>query len=162
MLYKDFFPAGELCSSFWAENVALLEALTWISKDLKSALIYIQYPPGFKQQIIAMQRQWSEQSQAKTQRDREPSSPALGPSHCGLEGNERADVLADEGTKISQENVSVSEAIVKGKIKAREWQPEHQRSIETYRNKRTPKTKIESKWSRSVCTQHMQGWERGM
>ena len=61
------------------------------------------------------------------------------PLHCGQEGNERADVLVDEGTKISQENVPVSEAIIEAKIKARNWQPEHQRSVEKFRNRKTPK-----------------------
>ena len=49
------------------------------------------------------------------------------PLHFGIKGNERADVLADEGTEISKENVPVSEAISKAGIKARKWQPEYQK-----------------------------------
>jgi len=41
------------------------------------------------------------------------------PSHCGIEGNERADRLADEATKLPQENVAVDFQTVKALIKRR-------------------------------------------
>ena len=40
MMYEEWPPTGELYSSFGAESVAHLKALTWINKDPKSALVY--------------------------------------------------------------------------------------------------------------------------
>ena len=41
------------------------------------------------------------------------------PSHCDIEGNERADELANRGRLKDQNEVPVTQAIVKAKIKAR-------------------------------------------
>ena len=41
------------------------------------------------------------------------------PSHCGIEGNEKADRLADEATKLPQENVGVDFQTVKALVKRR-------------------------------------------
>ena len=67
------------------------------------------------------------------------------PAHCGLEGNERVDVLADVGTRKSQLSKPVSHAIVKAKIKARKWmiQPENAREI--YGERRAPRIEESTK-----------------
>ena len=72
------------------------------------------------------------------------------PSHCGIDGNETADRLANAGTKKSQTNIPVTHAIVKAKIKGRTWQPTHPRAVNIYGSRRGPREDIESKWPRRV------------
>ena len=74
------------------------------------------------------------------------------PSHCDIPGNERADELAKEGTKLNQDNTPVTHQIVKAKIKARKWRNTHKRAIDTYGNRRKPKFEIERKWPKAVRT----------
>ena len=41
------------------------------------------------------------------------------PSHCGCEGNEEADRLAEEGTKLEQSEVPITFAIAKARVNKR-------------------------------------------
>ena len=43
------------------------------------------------------------------------------PSHCGCEGNEEADRLAEEGTKLEQSEVPITFAIAKARVNKRSW-----------------------------------------
>ena len=43
------------------------------------------------------------------------------PSHCDVEGNERADALAGTGAKMNQKDTIVTHKIVKAKILNRKW-----------------------------------------
>ena len=61
------------------------------------------------------------------------------PSHCDIEGNERADELANRGRLKDQKEVPVTQAIVKAKIKARKWTPTHERVKEVYNGRLKPK-----------------------
>jgi len=74
------------------------------------------------------------------------------PSHVGIEGNERADQLANAGALMDQEGIPVTHAITKAKIKAQKWQTTHPRAKEIYGERKRPRTEIESKWPRSVRT----------
>ena len=83
------------------------------------------------------------------------------PSQYGIEGNEAADRLANEGAKMCQEDVPVTHQIVKAKIKSRRWEVTHDRARAIYRERRKPNVKLEKKWSISVrslnarlCTFH--------
>ena len=44
------------------------------------------------------------------------------PSHCNIEGNDRADELAELGTKLNQTGVPVTDKIVKARIKGKNEQ----------------------------------------
>ena len=72
------------------------------------------------------------------------------PSHCGIQGNDKADELAKLGTTLDQTGVPVSRKIVKAKIKSRTWQITHPRAQSIFGNRRSPKLEVERKWSRRV------------
>ena len=72
------------------------------------------------------------------------------PSHCGIDGNEKADELAKQGSELEQSEIPVTHAIVKAKIKSRKWTIEHQRAKDTYGDRRKPDFKTERKWPQHV------------
>ena len=68
------------------------------------------------------------------------------PSHVDIPGNEEADTLANSGAAMSQNDIPVSQKIVKARIKQRKWRVTHARAAEMYGNQRSPKMDIEKKW----------------
>ena len=72
------------------------------------------------------------------------------PSHCRIEGNDMADKLAGHGTKMDQKEIGVTSKIVKARIKREKWKINHERALQTYRDRRQPQVKIEGKWPRQV------------
>ena len=72
------------------------------------------------------------------------------PSHCRIPGNDRADKLADMGTKLSQKEVPVTGKITRARIKREKWGVGHYRAARTFKDKRQPRTDIEKKWPRKV------------
>ena len=72
------------------------------------------------------------------------------PSHCGCEGNEAADRLADEGTRLDQSEIPITMAIAQARIKKRSWEVTHERAAETYQGRKKPKFDVESSWPRHV------------
>ena len=68
------------------------------------------------------------------------------PTHCGTMGNERADALANEGTKAQQGNTPVTFNIIRSKIRNEKWKIEHERAARTFQDRRRPKTDIEAEW----------------
>ena len=71
------------------------------------------------------------------------------PSHCDLEGNEKADELANQGSKLCQVGIPVSHEIVKARIKRRKWSITHERAKVTYGDRRSPRFDVEKQWPRS-------------
>ena len=43
------------------------------------------------------------------------------PSHCGVDGNEVADKLADMGTKLDQTDIPITHDIAKARMKKQKW-----------------------------------------
>ena len=72
------------------------------------------------------------------------------PSHCGCAGNEEADRLADEGTKLNQQEVPITHAIAQARVRKRKWTVEHDRAKEVFGAKRKPKWEVEKAWPRRV------------
>ena len=72
------------------------------------------------------------------------------PSHCGVEGNEEADRLAELGTVEDQKEVPITQAIAYAKIKKKKWTITHERAKAIFRDKLKPKISIEKKWPRRV------------
>ena len=58
------------------------------------------------------------------------------PSHCDLEGSERADELAHIGTGLEQTETIVMHKIVKAKIKSRIWKVSNPKAAKIYGEKR--------------------------
>ena len=68
------------------------------------------------------------------------------PSHCGCEGNEEADRLAEEGTKLEQSEVPITFAIAKARVNKRSWSVTHERAADMYQGRKRPKFEIERNW----------------
>ena len=153
ILCEASYPAGKLCSSFGAESVALIEALEWIKKEPKSAVICTD---SLSLHQALQNASWRTRDNG-VNRIRKlvteiacPITLLWYPSHCGIADNERADMLAEVGSRLPQEEVPVSHAIVKAKINNRRWKIQHERAACTFRGRREPRRDIESKWPRSV------------
>ena len=64
------------------------------------------------------------------------------PSHCFIEGNEKADELAKQGSKLIKDGVPVSSAIAKPRIRRQKWDTPHQRAQNAYLERRHPRIEI--------------------
>ena len=151
--HEASFPAGKLSSSYGAEGVAMLKAMEWIRENECSTVICTD---SMSLVQALKSNNWKDNNELlmriKSQLQLINNTPTVlwVPSHCGIVGNERADVLADEGAKMSQEGIPVSHAIVKARIKRKKWDVSHPRGVEMYKGRRSPRFDIEKKWPRDV------------
>ena len=153
ILQQASYPAGKMCSSYTGECVALVEALKWLLENPQTSLICTD---SLSLHEALLNNNWKDKDPwlkiIKENIYRSTSQITLLwiPSHCGIEGNEAADRLANEGAKMCQDDVPVTHQIVKAKIKARSWEVTHERARNTYKDRRKPKVDVEKKWPRSV------------
>ena len=153
VLHQAKFPAGRLCSSYTGECVALLEALKWLLENPQTSLICTD---SLSLHDALESNDWRDKDPwlklIKVNIYSNPSQITLLwiPSHCGIEGNEAEDRLANEGAEMCQDDVPVTHQILKAKIKSRSWEVNHDRARATYGERRKPKVKVEKKWPRSV------------
>ena len=105
---KLCFPAGRYGSSFRAETVALMEALKWLKDNDKLGRTHVftdsrslvqKLQSGRSQAKTAIEKSIWTSMQYLTSRDACSMLVQWLPSHCGIPGNETADVLANEGCK---------------------------------------------------------------
>ena len=147
-------PAGKWCSSYGGEAVAMLEAAKWINT---------QADPSEKHLILTDSRSLLDAIRSNNWKDDDPWLSRIKvefnksqvdttilwiPSHCGTEGNERADSLANEATKLDQSATIVTRKIVKAKIKNTSWKITHPRAKAIFGRRRGPRRNIEKNWSR--------------
>ena len=116
-------PAGRLCSSYRAELVALREALNYlldhpahtedplvVCTDSQSALAALRSGPA--EQVAQLNRAvWDALIRLSEDGTRQIRLQWV-PSHCGLDGNEKADTLAKEAAALPQEEVPVDSRTV--------------------------------------------------
>ena len=127
-------PAGSLCSSYDGESVACLEALQWIEKNGADGSTYaiftdsLSLVSALKSNSWKDSHEWMRAVKRALQGIKKKIILCWVPSHCDTFGNEKADRLADKGAQMSQRNVPVTFSIVKAKIKAEKWRPEHERA----------------------------------
>ena len=95
---------------------------------------------------------WLNQIKMEFQHSRVDTTILWIPSHCGTAGNERADRLADEATKLDQSSTPITRKIVKAKIKSKNWKVQHKRAKAIYGKRRGPRRNIEKNWSRRAQT----------
>ena len=148
------YAAGRLCSSYTGECVAALRALEWIERNeyLDCAIV----TDSMSLHAALRANNWKDRDpwlkQIKEVLHRIPTQVCFVwiPSHIDIDGNERADQLANAGTSLAQNDIPVTHNIVKAKIKSRKWVIKHERASLVYGNRRGPKYEIESKWPRNV------------
>ena len=154
-IHQAQFPAGEMCSSFQAECVAMSHALDWIADNPADSVIITDS----QSMVMAIKtNDWKDDDfhlseiKAKLRKIDCNLSLLWVPSHCNIPGNEKADQLANLGTKMSQLRVPVSEKIMKARIRRTKWKISHERVSRIYKNRRKPKIELERKWPRRVRT----------
>ena len=155
---QESYPAGKFCSSYSGECVAMLEAVKWIenleqiagSQTVLIASDSMSLAQTLKKDNWKDNDIWIKKIKDKICKLKSEITLLWIPSHCDIEGNERADELANTGTDMSQEFTPVTHKIVKAKIKNRKWVVQHARAAKTYESRRSPKVEIEKKWPRNV------------
>ena len=147
------YPAGQLCSSFQGECIAMEKALDWVAGNPGDCAVITDS----KSMWMALKADnWKEKdyhlAEIKNKVNEISSKITLlwVPSHCKIPGNDRADELANQGAKLDQQGVPVSCKIVKARIRRKKWEITHDRVKKIYRDRRKPKFEIEKKWPRKV------------
>ena len=148
--------AGEWASSYDAECVAMEMATTWINEQPKDDALYVILTDSHSL-IQALRKndwrgshEWLSQVKYNLVNQEHRVKLCWIPSHCGTVGNERADELAEEGTRLDQKQAPVSCSIMKAKIRGVKWEVKHERAKETYGERRSPKWKVERSWPAEV------------
>lgn len=151
--------AGKICSSYNGETVAMEEATKWIKEQGESDLHYLVITDSMSMtEALEIndwkdKHEWIKQIKRNMEEIKAKTTVLWVPSHCGTEGNERADQLANLGAKMRQEETPVPFGITKAKIKAEKWRIVHDRAREMYGERRKPRSDIEKKWPRRIRSQ---------
>ena len=148
------FPAGEICSSFGAEGVALLRALEWLEMHPVGKTIIctdsLSVHAALKKDCWKDAQDWIRKIKLQCRKLQGIVKLLWVPSHCGVEGNEEADRLAELGTKGDQKEIPITQAIGYAKVKKKRWTITHKRAKTIFRDKLKPKLNIEKTWPRRV------------
>ena len=148
------YPAGEICSSFGAEGVAMFRALEWIVENTTRSVAIctdsLSVHAVLKNDDWRDAQDWVRKIKLLSRLTSNNVTIIWVPSHCGVDGNEEADRLADLGTKMDQSQIPITLAIATAKIRKRKWSPTHKRALEIYQDKKKPKLEVERQWPRSV------------
>ena len=151
-IYEDKRAAGKYCSSYDGECIALRMALDWIQEREKDETHYLILTDSKSLKDALQNNNWKDTHETIREikrsliNNKSKITMCWIPSHCGTRGNERADTLANEGTKEKQEEVPVTSNIICAKIRNESWTPNHKRTADTFVNRRKPKIEVESKW----------------
>ena len=155
VLLEKFKAAGSLCSSYDGECVAMLEAIDWMQQQNNNELEYAIYTDSLSLTTALKMNNWKDEHEwlrrIKKRLDENTAKLTICwiPSHVNTYGNEKADALADRGTKEDQSCAPVTFRIVKAKVKNKKWTINHPRAMETFRDKRKP-MEVERKWPANV------------
>ena len=154
-LLEDKRAAGTLCSSYDGECVAMMMALEWITKEERGDVKYAIYTDSLSLINALEADNWKDQHEwlrvTKTLLAGTTNNITICwvPSHCNTYGNEKADRLADEGSKMDQSQAPVTFRIVRAKIRNRRWEIQHERAKNIYQERRKPK-EAERAWPASI------------
>ena len=155
-LYEASFPAGEWCSSYGGECVAALRALEWVKenniKDCSIITDSLSLQKSIETNDWKNPDNWLKEIKRMMYDMRAETTIRMLwiPSHIDIDGNERADALALTGSSMNQDQIPVTQSIVKSKIRARKWTVTHERAAPMYRERRGPKFEVERRWPRDV------------
>jgi ribonuclease HI len=149
-LHEEARAAGELCSSYDGECVAILAAYEWIaSRDSKETIAIFTDSQSMISALESNdwrnQHEWMRLLKKKISNSKRDITICWIPSHCGVYGNEKADRLAERGTKMNQSEAPVTFSVAKAKIRNKKWKIEHERAAEIFGERRKPR-KIEKTW----------------
>ena len=141
---NDSVPSGVLCSSYWAEQTGLKKAAERVMKGVREGWLQVEVGKAIRfltdsqssikrlaegaaaQKTVMGAAIWSAllELQELTSCDIEVQ---FVPGHAGIEGNEKADEMAGQGSRLTQEGVSIDLDTAKAAVhrKSRdEWRRE--------------------------------------
>ena len=153
--------AGMYCSSYTGECVGMLEAVRWTNTEQMKQEEQLNVLVCTDSRSLAdsmRSNNWKDNDHwLKQIKDEIHDSTAeitvlWIPSHCKVEGNDKADDLAKLGSEMDQSGTPVIHKIVKARIKKRKWEIEHPRAKEIYGKRRGPRRDVEKTWPRDVRT----------
>jgi ribonuclease HI len=152
--------AGAYCSSYGGECVAMLRAVTWIREhevdntELRSLILTDSdsLVSAIQDNSWKVKDEWLLEIKLVLAEIKSDVTILWVPSHCNIDGNEKADELAKTGTSKDQSTVPITHSIRKAKIKARRWEVEHPRAKAMYKDRRKPQEDLERRWPRRVRT----------
>ena len=163
LIEESSHPAGELCSSYTGECVAFLEALKWIRAnevpDHETVLICsdsMSLAQSLDNNRWKDTDPWIKQIKDKLHEIPPKIILLWIPSHCDVEGNERADELARLGTEMNQSDTIITHKIVRAKIMNQKWIVENEKAQAIYQNRRGPKFEVEKMWPKRVRSKFAQ------
>jgi ribonuclease HI len=157
------FPAGKYCSSYTGECVGMLEAVKWTkaAEANQAEPLKVLVCSDSKSMADALHKNhwknddfWLKQITDEIYEMDAEMTLLWIPSHCDVDGNERADDLAKQGSELNQAATPVVHKIVKAKIKNRKWEVTYPRALEVYGDRRAPKLEVEKLWERDVRTMY--------
>ena len=154
-LYEGYKAAGTICSSYDGECVAMTMALEWISNQKNPEIHYAIYTDSLSLVSSLKAQDWKDTHEwlrvIKHRLTEMTSKITICwiPSHCNTYGNDKADKLADRGTRCEQKDAPVTLNITKAKTKNTKWNIGHKRAKEMYGERRRPK-EIERNWPMDV------------
>ena len=153
---KMSLAAGEYCSSYAGECVAMMEATKWINERPTDNLKYTIFTDSLSLVSALSSNNWKDGHEwlrcVKYNLNNTQNNITICwvPSHCGTDGNEEADQLADIGASRPQDEAPVTFGIIKAKIRGLPWGVSHDRALQTYGDSRKPKYEVERKWPAPV------------
>lgn len=154
-IYEKSTAAGEFCSSYDGECVAMNIAIDWINEQPLEEKKFAIFTDS-KSLVESIQNdnwkdthEWLRMIKAKLSAMQQNLTICWVPSHCNVFGNEKADLLAEKGTELSQKDAPTTFGIIKAKIKNIKWKIDHQRAKDTFQERRKPKS-IENSWPAEV------------
>ena len=155
VIWQQLQPCGRHCSSYDAECVALTLALQHIiAMERRTALICTDSLSLVECLMgdVSM-NDHEHRDTIKPLCRHVPGEVRLEwvPSHCGVQGNERADDLANRATPANQEGIPSAMDSMKALCKRRTWRREHPRAIQVFGEHDGP-TKEERDWPLEVQT----------
>ena len=157
VLEEISLPAGAFCSSYTGECVAFLEAIRWARDNEVPERETVLICSDSMSMAQAMEKSHWKDMDPWIKQIKEVLFELLPrvillwiPSHCDVDGNERADDLAKIGTMMEQKEVIVTHKIVKAKILNRKWSITNTKAQDTFLDKRKPDIDIEKQWPPAV------------
>ena len=148
--------AGRYCSSYDGECVAMAEATKWINERPTGSQRYAIYTDSMSLVNALESNNWKDGHEwlrcikLNLANNRSNVYICWVPSHCGTDGNEEADKLADVGARRPQDDAPVTFGIVRAKIRNLPWRVTHVRALETFGEAKKPKFDVEKKWPASA------------